>query len=101
VYLLPSTARSEAFGIVQIEAMACGVPVVNTNLPSGVPFVSRDGESGFTVPPKDVEALAAATQKLLADSELRRRFGEAGRARAHAEFSKAALVRRVLEIYGA
>jgi rhamnosyl/mannosyltransferase len=101
VYLLPSTARSEAFGIVQIEAMACGLPVVNTSLPSGVPFVSRDGESGFTVPPKDVDALATATRKLLADSELRRRFGEAGRTRAHAEFSKAALVRRLLEIYGA
>ena len=102
VYLLPSIAQSEAFGIVQIEAMACGIPVVNTNLPSsGVPFVSRDGESGFTVRPKDPEALAAATQKLLADADLRRRFGEAGRARAHAEFSKDALVRRVLEIYGA
>jgi glycosyltransferase involved in cell wall biosynthesis len=101
VYLLPSIAQSEAFGIVQIEAMACGIPVVNTNLPSsGVPFVSRDGESGFTVRPKDPEALAAATQKLLADADLRRRFGEAGRARAHAEFSKDALVRRVLEIYG-
>jgi rhamnosyl/mannosyltransferase len=100
VYLLPSVAKSEAFGIVQIEAMACGIPVVNTSLPSGVPYVSRDGESGFTVPPNDVEALAAAVEKLLADHELRRRFGEAGRARAHAEFSKDVLARRMLEIYG-
>jgi rhamnosyl/mannosyltransferase len=100
VYVFPSIARSEAFGIVQIEAMACGIPIVNTSLPSGVPFVSRDGESGFTVPPKDVEAFASAVQKLLAEPELRRRFGEAGRTRAHAEFSKDVLARRLLEIYG-
>jgi rhamnosyl/mannosyltransferase len=101
VYLLPSTARGEAFGIVQIEAMACGVPVINTSLPSGVPFVSRHGESGFTVAPSDADELAAAVRKLLDDADLRRRFGEAGRARAHAEFSKDVLARRLLEIYGA
>ncbi len=99
VYVFPSIAVSEAFGIVQIEAMACGLPVVNTNIPSGVPFVSRDGESGFTVPPNDPDALAAAVERLLADQELRRRFGAAGRERAHAEFSKDVLARRLLAIY--
>jgi len=99
VYLLPSIAKTEAFGIVQIEAMACGVPVVNTRLPSGVPFVSRDGETGFTVEPEDPRALAAAVQRLIADPELRRRFGEAGRARARDQFSKAVLRQRLLDIY--
>lgn len=101
VYLLPSIAKSEAFGIVQIEAMACGVPVVNTRLPSGVPFVSRDGETGFTVEPEDPRALAAAVERLMADPELRRRFGEAGRVRAREQFSKAVLRQRLLDIYRA
>ena len=99
VYLLPSIARSEAFGIVQIEALAAGLPVINTSLPSGVPYVSRHEESGLTVPPEDVGALAAAIRRLLGDAALRRRFGEAGRARAHADFSKETLARRLLDLY--
>jgi rhamnosyl/mannosyltransferase len=99
VYLLPSIARSEAFGIVQIEALASGLPVVNTALSSGVPFVSPHGETGFTVPPRDPEALAAATKRLLDDPALRRRFGDAGRARAEREFSKETMIRRLLAVY--
>ena len=99
VYVLPSIAPSEAFGIVQIEAMACGLPVVNTQLPSGVPYVSRDGETGFTVPPRDSTALSAAVQRLLADDTLRQRLGNAGRERARAEFSKRMLATRLLGVY--
>jgi rhamnosyl/mannosyltransferase len=99
VYVLPSMAVSEAFGIVQIEAMAAGLPVVNTALASGVPFVSRDGESGFTVEPANVEALAGALRRLLDDPALRQRFGAAGKARAHREFTKEVLARRLLEAY--
>jgi rhamnosyl/mannosyltransferase len=99
VYLLPSIAVSEAFGIVQIEAMAAGLPVVNTALASGVPYVSRDGESGFTVEPANAEALARAVRQLLADEPLRKRFGDAGKARAHREFSKDVLSERLLAIY--
>jgi len=99
VFLLPSTAPSEAFGIVQIEAMACGIPVVNTSLPSGVPYVSRHEQTGLTVPPSDPEALARAVRRLLDDEPLRRRLGERGRERAQTNFSKQALLTQILAAY--
>jgi glycosyltransferase involved in cell wall biosynthesis len=99
VFILPSIARSEAFGIVQLEAMACGKPVVNTDLATGVPFVSIDGETGITIPPADPEALATAVNRLLHDSALRTAYGDAARRRVQNEFSLELMVRRMLEVY--
>lgn len=100
VYGLPSVVRSEAFAIVQLEAMACGKPIVNTAIPhSGVPFVSRDRESGLTVAPGDPGAFGQALRTILADRGLAERFGEAGRARVKREFSKEVMASRVLDIY--
>jgi rhamnosyl/mannosyltransferase len=99
MFALPSVARSEAFGIVQIEAMTAGRPVVNTSLDSGVPFVSLDQITGLTVPPGDVGALGTAISRLLDDAELRRRFGDAARARAESEFSVEIMKSRILSLY--
>jgi rhamnosyl/mannosyltransferase len=108
LFVLPSTERTEAFGLVQVEAMACGVPVISTDLPTGVPWVNQHGVTGIVVPPRDAGALARAIRTLSDDAALRVRLGEGGRRRAATEFSKdrmlrdfAALVESVVTTRGA
>ena len=99
VFVLPSVARSEAFGLVQIEAMAFGKPVINTNLPSGVPYVSLHKETGLTVEPGNAEELAAAMQWLVDHEKERLLMGEKARERMKAEYRLEDMTARVLELY--
>jgi glycosyltransferase involved in cell wall biosynthesis len=99
ILVLPSISRAEAFGLVQLEAMAAGLPVINTDLDSGVPEVSLNGVTGITVPPEDANSLALAINTLLEDPALRQRMGDAGRVRAHREFAPGLMVERTIKLY--
>jgi glycosyltransferase involved in cell wall biosynthesis len=96
VFALPSW--TEGLPITVLEAMARSRPVVATPV-GGTPEVVADGETGLLVPPQDPTALAAALRRLLADPELRRRMGEAGRRRVEERFSAREMTDRVLAVY--
>jgi glycosyltransferase involved in cell wall biosynthesis len=87
VFALPSVGLTEAFGLVQLEAMACGKPVVCSYLGNGVNVVNQDGVTGLAVPPGDAQALAGALARLLGDDALRERLGGQARVRARTGFS--------------
>jgi glycosyltransferase involved in cell wall biosynthesis len=99
VFVLPAIHRSESWGAVQVEAMACGKPVVCTELGTGTSFVNRHGETGLVVPPKDATALASAICTLLQDEQLRRQMGQRARERAYNEFSLPTMVDRITSLY--
>ncbi|MDB5081164.1 MAG: glycosyl transferase group 1 [Chloroflexi bacterium] len=99
IFVLPACERSEAFGLVQLEAMAAAKPVVSTELGTGTSYVNQHGETGLVVPPADPAALAGAVNKLLWDAELRQEMGQRGQLRARAEFSLTKMVNRLEEIY--
>jgi glycosyltransferase involved in cell wall biosynthesis len=99
VFALPSVNIAEAFGIVQIEAMAAGRPVVNTSLPTAVPHIARHELEGLTVAPGDPDALAGALQRLLDNPEYAETLGAAGRARAIAEYDEVQFQARMKTVY--
>jgi len=105
LFLFPT--HSEAFGLVIVEAMAMGLPVVSADC-DGVPDIVEHGTTGFLAPPTNVDALAAAVTDLLENADLRREFGRAGRQRAETLFSEdqmcaamESLYRRLIDRYRA
>jgi rhamnosyl/mannosyltransferase len=98
LFVLPSINEAEAFGIVQLEAMSFGLPVINTKLNSGVPFVSIDNLTGITVIPNNVEDLIMAIQKISSSLELYESFSKNAFLRSR-EFSNDKLSLSYFNIY--
>lgn len=96
--ILVHPADMEGLGVSLLQASAAAVPIV-TSRAGGLPEAVADGVSGLLIPPGDVAALTAALARLLDDAGLRRRLGEAGRARILAEFSVDAMVEGNLAVY--
>lgn len=97
----PSVANSEGFGLVQLEAMSFGKPVINTSLPTGVPHVSLHEVTGLTVPPEDEQALAKAMQRMVDDDAMRMQMGRCAKERVETEFDLHKTLQRLLDLYTA
>ena len=99
IFVLPSIANTEAYGLVQLEAQACGKPVISTNLATGVPFVNKDNETGLIVEPNDIEGMNKAIHTLVNDKELRIKLGEQAKNRMLAEFTDVRMTKKIYNIY--
>ena len=99
VLVLPSVSRQEAFGMVQLEAMLCGHPVISTELQTGTSWVNEHELTGVVVRPGDVNALRSALERLLGDRETRQRFGDAARRRVIETFTADTMCRATVALY--
>lgn len=100
VFCLPSVERAEAFGLVQVEAMYFGRPIVSTNIPgSGTGWVNQDGKTGIVVPPKDSVKLAEALSRLIKDKKLREELGSGGQARFNEYFHISSVAKKISGLY--
>lgn len=96
IFVLPS--RSEAMGRILVEAMACAKPRIGSNV-DGIPTVIENEVDGLLVPPEDPDALAAALDRLMSDSSLRQRLGEAALKRSQTEFSEQTHFQNTMNFY--
>ncbi len=99
LFIFPSKYPSEAFGILQLEAMAYAKPIINTSLPTGVPWVSKHGLTGLTVPPGDVKKLAKAIDLLSTNKKLRIEYGNNALKRVNNLFSDDVVLKKVKKVY--
>ena len=99
VFCLPSLTIAEAFGVVLLEAAACGKPLVTTALPTGVTAVNRDGVTGLAVPVGDAGALREALRALVGDAARRQAMGLAGRRAVEKEYTTALMADRYLALF--
>lgn len=100
VFCLSSIMKTEAFAIVQVEAMSCGKPVVATEIPeSGVSWVNSDCISGINVPTEDADSLAQAIKAILSDEWLYNKLSKGARQRYEAMFTGELMTERCLGLY--
>lgn len=97
--VLPSVKRSEAFGIVLIEAMACGKAVISTELGTGTSYVNLHGQTGIVVAANNRFELSKAMNTILQNSNLRRDYGVNGKERVHKYFTDSMMVCDVINLY--
>jgi len=98
-FLLPSVSPNETFGIVQLEAMSCGKPIINTDTHPGIGWVARDGQEAITVRAGNVPELAAAIRKLWNDPALAGQLGSNGARRVRESFSRQQFTAKVRQVY--
>ncbi len=98
IFVLPSVNEAEAFGVVQLEALSYGLPVINTNLKSGVPFVSLNNITGLTVDPANKNQLRNAILKLTSDKDLYNEFSKNAIKRSES-FTNDKMVESYLNLY--
>ena len=100
LFCMSSVYATEAFGIVQIEAMSAGKPVVATKIPgSGVSWVNAHKESGINVEPKDSEALAKAFKRILDSEDTYNTYSEQASQRYWTMFTKTKMIEKCIKIY--
>ncbi|MCX5750042.1 MAG: glycosyltransferase family 4 protein [Candidatus Saganbacteria bacterium] len=98
MFVFPSINRLEAFGIVQLESMACSTPVIASNIP-GVNNVMDVGSSGLLVEPRDIEGLAKAIIEILKDPEKAKKMGERGRQLVETKYNWKTIGNQIEDIY--
>ncbi len=99
VFVLPSITANEAFGYVLLESMQRGCAVISTDLPTGVKYVNRHGESGLVVPPKNAQALANAMNRIVGNEKLLHELSEGARKRVDDLFNFDATVDQIEAVY--
>ena len=100
LFCLSSIWKTEAFAIVQLEAMSCGKPTVATRIPeSGVSWVNADGISGKNVAPQNPEELSAAISSILSDEKVYQQLSEGARQRYETMFTKELMIDRCIDLY--
>jgi glycosyltransferase involved in cell wall biosynthesis len=99
IFVLPSVENTEAFGIVQLEAMACGKPVISSDLPTGVTYVNQDGVTGLVVKKRSSQELVTAIKYLLENEKIRQELGNTAKRRVESDFTVSGMVEQTLNLY--